>query len=232
MSVRRRRYLHANIAGFADDALQVADALGIDEFGLIGLSGGGPYVLAVAHHAPDRVHGGVVLGGVAPATGPDAAAGGMVDLTRRLRAPIGWARPLLGHGLTTAARVLRPVSTPAIKVYARFSPEGDRVAFAAPGMQHMFTDDLNRGAAGQGLWAAVADLQLFGRPWGFSMRDIEVPIRFWHGDADHIVPLDHAEHMVDLVPDAELTVRPGESHLGTLLAGDAAVAAVRSLADA
>jgi pimeloyl-ACP methyl ester carboxylesterase len=68
--------------------------------------------------------------------------------------------------------------------------------------------------------APVFDLVLFTRDWGFRLGDIRVPIRFWHGDADHIVPLAHVQHLAGLVPDSELRIRPGESHLGCLAAAD------------
>ena len=45
------------------------DALAIDTCRLIGLSGGGPYVLAAGANLPQRVHGVGVLGGVVPTTG-------------------------------------------------------------------------------------------------------------------------------------------------------------------
>jgi pimeloyl-ACP methyl ester carboxylesterase len=68
--------------------------------------------------------------------------------------------------------------------------------------------------------AAIDDLLLFLRPWGFSVRDIEVPVRWWHGDADNIVPFEHGSHMVSLIPDAQLYVRHEESHLGGLGAAE------------
>ncbi len=37
-------------------------------------------------------------------------------------------------------------------------------------------------------------------------------MRFWHGDADKIVPLSHGIHQAALVPDSELTVVPGGGH--------------------
>jgi pimeloyl-ACP methyl ester carboxylesterase len=52
------------------------------------------------------------------------------------------------------------------------------------------------------------------------LRDIQVPIRFWHGDADHFVPLDHGEHQARLVPDSDLKVRPREGHMGSLDAAE------------
>ena len=79
----------------------------------------------------------------------------------------------------------------------------------------MFLDDLARASRRQ-LHGPLYDILQFTRPWGFSLRDVRVPIRFWHGDADPIVPLAHAEHMAALVPDAELRVRPREGHIGNL----------------
>ena len=64
--------------------------------------------------------------------------------------------------------------------------------------------------------AVPHDIVLFGREWGFELRSVNVPIHFWQGDADNIVPLAHGEHLASLVPGAELRVRPGESHLGGL----------------
>ena len=178
---------------------------------------------------PDRVVAAVVLGGVAPTVGEDAADGGVVDLTRLLRHPLMLLRQPLGLTLTTVVRALRPFGHQAMGLYSRVSPPGDREAFAAPGMEKMFLDDINWAAASGGLHAVTADLTLFGRHWGFSVVDIGVPVRFWHGDADNIVPLHHAEALADKVPDAELHVRAGESHIGTLVVGDEAVRTVLDL---
>jgi pimeloyl-ACP methyl ester carboxylesterase len=111
------------------------------------------------------------------------------------------------------------VGEPALRVYARLSPPGDRLVFARPEVRAMFLDDLLRGAA-KGLRAPIYDILLFGRDWGFNLNDVKVPVHWWHGDADHIVPLPHAQQAVAALPDAKLYVRPGESHLGTLIAAE------------
>lgn len=228
---RSTHHTYREIRDWADDIRELADDLGLDRFGVIGLSGGGPYVLACAHQLPDRVAAAVVLGGVAPTCGEDKAEGGIVDMTRVFRHPIALARRPLGLALSSLALVLRPVGRQAAALYARISPPGDRIAFESPGMTEMFLDDLNEAARGRGLHAVTSDIVLFGRHWGFNVTEIEVPVRFWHGDADHIVPLAHAEALADLVPDSELHVRPGESHLGTLVVGDEAVRTVIDLWD-
>ena len=50
----------------------------------------------------------------------------------------------------------------------------------------------------------------------FGPADVRVPVRWWHGDDDHIVPFAHGRHVVGRLPDATLTVVDGESHLGGL----------------
>src|SRR6201997_632054 len=70
-------YQYPNVLAFAEDIRTVADTLGIDKMAVVGLSGGGPYTLACAAAMPDRVVAAGVLGGVAPAAGPDAIGGGL-----------------------------------------------------------------------------------------------------------------------------------------------------------
>jgi pimeloyl-ACP methyl ester carboxylesterase len=129
-----------------------------------------------------------------------------------LRVPLAW---LLSKAFYSA----RPIAVPAFRLYARFSPEGDRLVFARPEIQAMLLDDLLTGGR-PGLRAPVYDVLLFGRDWGFSVRDIQVPIHWWHGNADHIVPLSHGRHVVGLLPNAQFYERPGESHMGTLGAAE------------
>lgn len=220
-------HLYRSILDFATDIERVLESLGIDRFAVIGLSGGGPYALGVARAFPERVVGAGILGGVAPTVGADAIDGGLVALGRRLAPVIAVGRVPLGVGLTRALRLARPLASPALEVYARLSPEGDRRMLARPEFKAMFLDDLLNGSRKQ-LSAPFADVLLFSRHWGFEARDVQVPVRWWHGDADHIIPFAHGQHMVARLPDARLVVQPGESHLSGL---DAAEDILRTLTD-
>jgi pimeloyl-ACP methyl ester carboxylesterase len=79
----------------------------------------------------------------------------------------------------------------------------------------MFLDDLLNASRKQ-VTAPLSDLILFSRYWGFDATDVTVPVRWWHGDDDHIVPHRHGEHLVRLLPDAKLRTIAGESHLSGL----------------
>jgi pimeloyl-ACP methyl ester carboxylesterase len=203
------------IRDFASDVEPLLDALGIEDFAMIGLSGGGPYVLGCAHALPDRMTAAGLIGSVAPTVGPDAARGGPVELTRTLHALITQMRLPLSLSITALVWALRPFAGNALDVYARLSPEGDRRMLLRPEFRAMFLDDLLNGSR-VGLRAPIDDLILFGQDWGFPLSQIRVPVHAWHGDRDHIVPFAHGEHLVSRLPDAHLYPIPGESHLGGL----------------
>ena len=208
-------FLYPDVLDWTEDLELVLDALAVDEARIIGLSGGGPYALAAGAALPERVVGVGVLGGVAPTAGVDAADGGPIQLAVRLAPALDLARVPLGVGLTQAIRLVRPLAGPALDLYAAFQPAGDKNLLARPEFKAMFLDDLLNGSRFQTL-APLNDLVLFTRPWGFDLADVVVPVRWWHGDADHIVPFRHGRHVVDRLPNAVLTVIDGESHLGGL----------------
>ncbi|GAB4002894.1 alpha/beta hydrolase [Nocardioides ultimimeridianus] len=208
-------YLYSNVLDWTADFELLLDALGIDKVRVIGLSGGGPYTLAAAAALPDRVHAVGVLGGVAPTRGPDAADGGIIQLAVKCAPLLAAARIPAGVALTSAIRVVRPLASPALDLYAAVQPAGDKQLLARPEFKAMFLDDLLNGSRHQ-MSAPLADLVLFTRDWGFALADVQVPVRWWHGNADHIVPFAHGEHVVARLPHATLSVIEGESHLGGL----------------
>lgn len=208
-------YRYENVLAFTDDLRTVADTLGVDRMAIVGLSGGGPYTLASAYAMPDRVVAVGALGGVAPVVGPDAVDGGLMKLG-------AFVAPLLEVGGVPAGivassliRLARPFASPIIDLYGRVSPEGDRLLLARPEFKAMFLDDLLNGSRKQ-MAAPFADIVVFAQDWGFRVSEVKTPVRWWHGDTDHIVPFEHGLHMVDLLPDAQFHHLPGESHLGGL----------------
>jgi pimeloyl-ACP methyl ester carboxylesterase len=182
---------------------------------VIGLSGGGPYTLGCAAAMPDRVVVAGVLGGVAPTVGPDAISGGVMGFGTSVAPLIEVAGFPLRMAATALIQLIRPIATPALYAYARMSPEADRRMLARPEFQAMFLDDLLNGSRKQ-MAAPLADVVAFARDWGFRLDEIKVPVRWWHGDRDHIVPFAHGQHVVSRLPHAELIPIAGESHLAGL----------------
>jgi pimeloyl-ACP methyl ester carboxylesterase len=116
-------------------------------------------------------------------------------------------------------RVATPFAKFALEAFARLLPPGDRRVLGDPDIESMFVDDLVTGT-GRQCRAVMNDLILFGRPWGFRLADVNVPVYWWHGDTDPFVPIEQAYRAASLLPDVEFVVRPGESHLGEFAAAD------------
>jgi len=208
-------YLYPDVVDWTGDLELLLDTLAIDTVRLIGLSGGGPYALAAGAALPDRVHGVGVLGGVAPTRGEDAVEGGIIQLAVSLAPLLVATRVPLGIALTQGIRLVRPLAGPALDLYAAVQPPGDKNLLSRPEFKAMFLDDLLNGSRFQTL-APINDLILFTRHWGFDLADVRVPVRWWHGTDDHIVPLRHGQQVVDRLPDATMSLIDGESHLGGL----------------
>ena len=217
-----------SVLAWAHDIESLADALQIGRFAVAGLSGGGPYALACAHAMPERVVAAAILSGVAPSVGPDAVDGGWVAIGRWFGPLLARAHGPLGLGLRNLVRLLEPLAHEATDLFGRLLAPGDRRLLANPITREMFHQDILRGGRTE-MQALFLDLALFGRPWGFALRDVSVPVRLWYGDADNIVPLEHGEHLAKELPDASLRVRPGDGHLCGLGAADEIFEAILEL---
>lgn len=209
---RSTSHVYASVSAFTDDLEIVLDALGVGSCAVVGLSGGGPYALAAGARLTNRVCAVGSLGGVAPVLGPDAAEGGLASLARIAEPLLRYARVPFGFGLSRVVRVATPVGGPILDLYARFSPPADRALLTQADFKAVFLGDLTRQGRRQ-FSAPFADIMMFGREWGFALDEVQVPVHWWHGLADNIVPFTHGEHMVDRLPHATLHPVEGGGHL-------------------
>jgi pimeloyl-ACP methyl ester carboxylesterase len=219
------------VADWAADMAHVADALGAERLGVVGLSGGGPFALSCAG-TPDlasRVAAIAVLGGVTPSVGPDATSSGAIELARRFAPVLSALREPFARFTGGLLWPIIPFGHYVYQGFTRVMPEGDQRVFADPDIEAMFIDDIVCVLAGQvPCQALIDDARLFGRDWGFRLADIKVPVRWWHGDADSIISFDDAERAAARLPDAELILMPKESHLGGFAEADGVLGFLRS----
>jgi pimeloyl-ACP methyl ester carboxylesterase len=197
------------------DMAQVADALDAERLGIVGLSGGGPYALACGILPPlvARVAAIAILDGVVPSVGPEATSGGVTDVARRWAPILTQLRRPLAMLCTGLLAPLIPIAHYAYRGYTSAWPADDQRVLADPEIEAIFVDDMVNAFRGRCL-AMVDDARLLGRDWGFRLTDVKVPVRWWHGDSDHVVPIAGVHAAISRLQDAELTLRSGESHLG------------------
>jgi pimeloyl-ACP methyl ester carboxylesterase len=202
------------IADYPPMIAALADALGIEQFAVWGYSGGGPYAVACAALLPERVMHAVVAAGMGEVgvwAKPDD-----FESTDRQMLELAHKRPAVARLiLGSTARLARIAPKTAMKSFEKQLGDADRAVAATLGppadAMALFTQAFARGAHG-----VVADYAAIAQRWGLALDGIRVPMTVFHGDADTMVPLRHAEELAARVPGARLIVWPGEGHLGTV----------------
>jgi pimeloyl-ACP methyl ester carboxylesterase len=198
------------LVDWPNDVAAIADYLRIDRFGVMGISGGGPHVLACAHALAPRLLGVACVSGVGPLYDP-AAMDGMLRLNRWLTRMSQRGGFLLRMLMQMQLSAMHRNPARVLDAMSRQLPPYDQAVVADPEFRAMMMDDLRSTPASAGL-AAAQDFKLFGSDWGFAFEDIRGPVHFFQGDVDRNVPVQHAQMMAAKVPGAILHRYPGEGH--------------------
>jgi pimeloyl-ACP methyl ester carboxylesterase len=94
-------------------------------------------------------------------------------------------------------------------------PGVDCRALEQPGMREAFlaayAEAFRRGSRG-----VAQDLRVLTRPWGFELSSIKVPTSIHHGDADTVVPPQHAQLFASAIPGAQLHLHSRHGHFSIL----------------
>lgn len=196
---------------WTEDVTELVDALEIERFAVVGLSGGGPHALACAVALPDRIPNVGVISGMGLLEAPDATRG--MSLYNRVGFRLTRHAPLVLRVVLwpTARRAQTHPLAVVERLREHFAPPDRRVTERSE-IRAAMADELTE-AYRQGPQGHVADLKALTRSWAFTLESITVPVRFWHGGVDRTAPLPMAEHLTDAIPGARLTIFPDEGHL-------------------
>jgi pimeloyl-ACP methyl ester carboxylesterase len=201
------------------DVVELADALDVEKFGVVGWSAGGLYAAACAARIPARLTGvGIAcsrhLSQFNIAENPSAE--------RELEADDREMFELAQRDPNAAARAateqnrewMQELQNRPEAVLDNYeAPAGDRWFFEDEERRQGFLDAV-RESVRQGpeafAWEAI-DIWL---PWGFRVADIATEVHLWHGAQDPIVERRHVDFAVQTLPNARLTVWNDSGHQG------------------
>ncbi len=191
---------------------ELADFLKLEKFRVLGISGGAPYAYALAWALPDRVRAIAVVSG-APDIAELSDQSGLLPLYRWLM----WAEKKLPSPLCRSGfRLARPFlslrpprrSRPwLLKFLQPFDADSlrDEKAFEA-------CFESQRRAWKISAEGVMADAQLYAQPWGFSLSELRVPVRLWHGDSDRSFSLGTAREMAKKIPNCKFRMIERAGH--------------------
>jgi pimeloyl-ACP methyl ester carboxylesterase len=193
-----------------DDLRELADALGLAAFAVMGASAGGPYAAACAFRLPERVTALGLISSLAPFDIPEIAQG-MTPEYRMIPVLTRYAPWLLS---LAQAFIVRNPEGAWKQFYARL-PESDRAILRAHpevDMKASLVRDVPE-IYRQGSRGILWDMTVLTRPWGFSPAAIRVKTHLWQGERDVNVPLKMGQYLARTIPNCQARFIPGEGHL-------------------
>lgn len=194
------------------DISRLADALHIQEFAVVGHSGGGPHALACAFSLPDRVTSAVTLSGAGPADAPGAT-DGLTALNRfgfKFARYLPWPLTRLITWIIFRRRAQDPASEMDREIGKR--PAADDEILANPAI-HQLCVQTEIEAFRNGLKGMSWEVRLITSSWGFRLEEIQPFVHIWHGTQDNVTSITMAQFMSRMIPHNHLYTCPGEGHM-------------------
>jgi pimeloyl-ACP methyl ester carboxylesterase len=195
----------------AADIGELADHLNLEELGVLGWSSGGPNAASCARYLGGRILGCAIVSGPCPPEGDVSAEGTRREnrAAKRLEVLAPWLMsPLFQAGLRQGRR--HPEKS--LAWMSRHLPACDARVIERAEVRAHWLADIARPVSSTAGRAAVQDICLEARPWGFDLREIECSVHVWHGDADDTVTLQNGTYQANVIPQAILHEILGEGH--------------------
>jgi pimeloyl-ACP methyl ester carboxylesterase len=204
------------VADAARDVAELAGALGLGRFSVLGRSGGAPHALACAALLPSRVRRAAALASPAP---PDArdlrwfdgmATSQVEEFTRALTDPLAFAERLA----VRAADIRRD---PAQLLVSRRDglTDSDRRIVSAPAVGELLLRTYREALRGSSYGWLDDDLALLS-DWGFDPAAVTRPVLLWHGAQDTLSPVGHFTWLADRIPRVRPVLQQDTGHFGAL----------------
>jgi pimeloyl-ACP methyl ester carboxylesterase len=161
---------------------------------------------------PDRVRAVAIVSGAVPFTDLTDHSG-LLPLyrwmmwfyrhqPRLLRALFNMARPIVSW--RTSLRMARG--------FLRMLPKSDAEALRDHAAFNICFESQRRAWRGSGADGVISDAEIYGRPWGFRLEDVDVPVRLWHGKQDRAFSFRLAEETATRLPNCVARYIDNEGH--------------------
>lgn len=198
------------------DVSQLAEHLKLDQYRVLGGSGGGPYAVACAYALPkERMRAVGIMGGAGP-----------IEAGMEGTRPIARIATLLVKHFPSAFRwmadrwFVRPAQDPDPQVLKHALRHLKHVMTADEGESYLKKKDVVetfarvfRETFRQGVDGCMKEAELLGQPWGFKLEDIDHDgVRLWYGTNDENTPVSWGRFMADRIKGSVLTEYDGDSH--------------------
>lgn len=195
-----------------NDLVMIADALALDKFSVLAVSGGGPYGVALAAKLGDRITGLGLVSPLGPVAQYQAARkSGLIGRNHKRMATghhilflnLPKLRRLLSVQAGISARVFKVAPHLFARLFALSLSGSDTKVLRQPHVQESLIA-MTMEALRQGVVGGLGDLDVFSKPWPVAFEAITSPAILWQGTADRIVPAAVSVWLSGLIPNCRL----------------------------
>ena len=197
------------LAETAHDIEALADGLGLDQFALVGYSGGGPHALAAALHLKKRISRLALISTVGLVA--DGEPVSMSGLHHFIFSYLGRSQFAASAYFLGVQSMIFWVPGGAEHFLTQYATDSDHAVLRRPEVRRTLETSMHEGFSGS-IQGAVQDLRLYCQPWDLPLHELETPVVMWQGSADTIVPPEAAYRLADALPDCRLEVAEDMGH--------------------
>jgi pimeloyl-ACP methyl ester carboxylesterase len=198
---------------YPKDITELADALGIDKFGVMGWSGGGAHTTVCGYAIPKRLLFNISFAGYTNFAQMPGAEEYLESKMDQVSVGLSKKHPRLFKiffDILSVSEKLFPEST--YKAVMKTLCESDQKIAAEQDFKDVFIESQVE-AFRQGSQGVTSDAAVHYVDWGFKLEEILFNLHVFHGTEDHLVPLEFGQHVSKIVPNCELHIMKGEGHL-------------------
>jgi len=202
------------ILEYARDIADLADHLGIDSFGAIGISGGGPTLMASAFAISHRLDCVVNLACAMPVYS-DSNILKQLGTADRFYAKLGSRLPLglfkIPFSILGMTQKLLKSPKSFAKMFASSLCDTDKAIFELPEFQYLFMRDFQE-LFRHGSKGPAYDAQTVYKEWGFDLSDIDIHIEVFQGTKDMFIPTMFSEFLKKTAKNVRINRVEGQGH--------------------
>lgn len=203
------------ILDWSKDLVQLVDALGIDQFSVLGLAGGAPFVAAACLKLPRRIRRATIVSGIAPPEMPYRLHG----MTFPVRMNFFLARWLPRLNTVFLKRMSKRYADPAWMMahMKRSLSEPDQMLLEQhPEIFGVFSLSAQE-ALRNGVQGDAWEWRLYVKPWGLRLSEIKTEIELWYGGYDRNTPPATGHYYSHHFANSYLNIVPNGGHFSTII---------------
>lgn len=198
-----------SICNWSKDISDLADSLKIDKFSVLGYSGGGPYAAVCAALIPDRLISVGLVSSLVSFNNENLLVGINEGNIKFLNLAI--QKPALFRFIYWQIALLMKLSP---KQYLNNALKTFETADSDVFQMKKVHEAIF--AAKGSIKGQQMDTKLILSPWGFNLKDIQVPVYLWQGGKDHNASPAMGKYLENEIPNSIMSFLPEEGHISLI----------------